>query len=131
MKYCTYCGKQLVDEAAFCASCGRAIGTTHDTICDQQGTSAKEIQCQNTQLNSTTHDRQETSALKTIAKVFMIIGCIATAGYFLIPLCWTIPMTVHYFNAVKNNKCVGTGFKVCTLIFVSLIAGIIMLCDKD
>ncbi len=105
MKYCTYCGKQLADEAAFCVSCGRAIGTTHD--------------------------RQETSALKTIAKVFMIIGCIATAGYLLIPLCWTIPMTVHYFNAVKNNKYVGTGFKVCTLIFVSLIAGIIMLCDKD
>ncbi len=27
MKYCSYCGKQLLDEAAFCVACGRAVGS--------------------------------------------------------------------------------------------------------
>ena len=60
----------------------------------------------------------------------MLISCIFT-GFALIPLCWTIPMTVNYWKAVKDNQPVSTAFKVCSLIFVSLIAGIVMLCDND
>lgn len=40
-------------------------------------------------------------------------------------------MTTHYFHATKDGVPVSTAFKICTLIFVSFIAGIIMLCDKD
>ena len=71
--------------------------------------------------------------MKTAAKIFLIITCVvlglsAFASVFsLIPLLWAIPMTVHYF---KNDGDVGTGFKVCTLLFANLIAGILMLCDN-
>lgn len=68
--------------------------------------------------------------MKTVAKVFMILSCIG-AGISLIPLCWMIPMTVHYFNAVKEHRPVSVGFKVCTLLFVNIISGIVMLCDNE
>ena len=68
--------------------------------------------------------------MKTAAKIFMVLGIIATAAS-LIPLCWTIPMTVHYFHACRDNRPVGVGFKVCSLLFVSLIGGILMLCDNE
>ena len=60
----------------------------------------------------------------------MIIGCVLN-GFYLIPLCWCIPMTVSYCRKIKNGESVSTGFKVCSLLFVSLIAGVLMLCDNS
>ena len=111
MKYCQHCGAQIADEAAFCVNCGNAVGTQ---------------QAQQTQQAV----QSESSTLRTVAKIFMVLGCISTAWFFLIPLCWTVPMTVHYWRAVADNRPVGTGFKVCSLLFVNLIAGILMLCDN-
>lgn len=108
MKYCRNCGNQLVDEAVICPKCG----------------------CQVEQLtvdNSTT----QSAMLKIVAKVFMILGCVLSAFCLLIPLCWTVPMTVHYCHVVENKQPVGVGFKVCSLLFVSTVAGILMLCDND
>lgn len=70
------------------------------------------------------------SGLKTAAKVFMILSCVFT-GLALLPLAWTIPMTVSYSRKIESGETVSTGFKVCTLLFVNLIAGILMLCDND
>lgn len=103
MKYCSKCGAQIVDEAVICVNCG----------CEVEN-----------KTNATT------SGLKTAAKVFMILGTIIM-GIYIIPLAWCIPMTVSYFNKVKNNQPVSTGFKVCSLLFVSFLGGIFMLCDKD
>ena len=106
MKYCSNCGNQLDDNAYVCPKCGCLAGYT-----PQQ------------QSNSTT--------MKTVTKIFMVLGCVLSAFYFLIPLCWTIPMTITYFSKVDKNEPIGVGFKVCTLLFVSLIAGILMLCDNN
>lgn len=110
MKFCTHCGTQLFDEAIVCPNCGCAVDPNF-----AQTASAK----------------TESSTLKTIAKIFMLLGCILSVFSFFIPLCWTIPMTVHYWKAVENKQPVSTGFKVCSLLFVSLIAGVLMLCDND
>ena len=64
------------------------------------------------------------------AKIFMIISTVVL-GFYLIPLAWCIPMTISYFKKVQNNEPVSTGFKVCSLLFVNTVAGILMLCDKD
>lgn len=54
------------------------------------------------------------------------------AGWFLISLVWKIPMTVRYCKSIdKSGLPVGTGFKICSLLFVSMIAGILMLCDNE
>lgn len=105
--YCSKCGAEIMNEAFVCPSCGCLIE-------DKQVVVSKK--------NKTNESNSK------LVKVFMIIGCVLMA-YMIIPLIWTIPMTVVYFNKVKNNKPVGTGFKVCTLLFVSFIAGIIMLCE--
>ena len=85
-----------------------------------------------------------------IALVFMIIGCVFSPlsglysyltaepglgvfalgeliGGFLC-LAWCIPMTIHFARKLKNGESVGTAFKVCTLLFVNIIAGILMFC---
>ena len=108
MKYCVHCGNEILDEAVICPKCGCAVeGKTYDV------TSTK-----------------ETSTLKTASKILMIIGCVLN-GFYLIPLCWCIPMTVSYCRKIKNGEPVSTGFKVCSLLFVSLIAGVLMLCDNS
>lgn len=112
MKFCTHCGAQLVDEAVICVNCGCAT----DDYKPKQAQAAAE---------------DNSSTLKLIAKIFMIIGCVASASFFFIPLCWTIPMTVKYWNDVKYNRPTSTAFKVCALLFVNMIAGILMLCDNS
>ncbi len=104
MRYCTKCGEQLMDEYLVCPNCGCPTGSI----------------------------KKENSGLKTIIKVFLIIGCVLNALIlFLIPLIWCIPMTIYYFNAVKKNEKVGLAFKICTIIFVSTIAGILLFVDEN
>lgn len=73
----------------------------------------------------------EQSGLKTAAKVFMVLGCISIGFLTLVGLAWSIPMTVTVFHKFRDNKPVGVGLKVCTLLFVNLIAGILLLCVKN
>ncbi len=67
--------------------------------------------------------------LRLIAFVFCIISTVA-AGCFIIPLAWMIPMTVHSWGIYKGTKPNTTAFGVCTLIFVSLVSGILLLVSK-
>ena len=107
MKYCTRCGNELLDDAVICPKCGCAVeGMRNPEAVNNR------------------------SGLQTAAKIFMILGCISV-GWTLIPLAWCIPMTVSYFGRVKNHEKIGMGFKICTLLFVSVVAGILMLCDED
>ena len=128
MKYCAKCGTQLVDEAVVCVKCG----------CP---TEAYYVQKQTA--------LPRNMGLKTAIKILMVItpicnlmcsfifsffvmmGVASTVLGTLISLSWCIPMTVSYFKKVKYNLPVSTGFKVCSLLFVNVIAGFLMLCDKD
>ncbi|MBQ7579161.1 MAG: zinc-ribbon domain-containing protein [Clostridia bacterium] len=125
MKYCSKCGEQVSDDASFCSKCGANVNSNNnETIkVDPQQTSSANY-------NNSGNMAQE-STLTTVAKAFMIVGCVVMGLAYLIPLAWCIPMTVVYFNKVKNNEQIGTGFKVCCLLFVSLVAGICMLCDNQ
>ena len=113
MKYCTHCGTEINDEAVVCPNCG----------CPTDLYNANSGSNINTNSNN--------SGLATTAKVFMVIGCVISAFYWIIPLAWTIPMTVIYFKKIKNGEQISTAFKVCSLLFVNKVAGILMLCDKE
>ena len=129
MKYCSHCGKELNDEAVVCVGCGCSV------------------HAKNTSNNK---------SLKTVSLVFMYISCAlpifislimfiagsSLIGYlavsplimgftYLIPLAWMLPMTVVLKNKIKNNESIGVGFKVCTLLFCSIISGICLLCVND
>lgn len=113
MKFCTKCGNELMDEAVICPKCGCATGYQGIQSTPSAPAPAK-----------TTND------FKNLAKIFMIIGTVIAAfGFF--PLFWCVPMTIAYCNKVDKGEPVGVGFKVCCLLFVSLLGGIFMLCDQD
>lgn len=110
MKYCSKCGAELVDDAVVCTKCGRLIENT----------------------NFSAMSNQSSSGITTAAKVFMIIGTVFTSLFtYVIGLAWCLPMTIVYFKKIKTGAPIGTGFKVCSLLFVNLLAGILMLCDKE
>ena len=105
--YCKNCGHQINDEAVVCTACGAPTDNYKKVV-----------------------STSESGEKYKVAKVFMIIGCVFSALWYLIPLAWTIPMTVHLFKASKKGEKVGTAFKVCSLLFVNTIAGILLLCEE-
>jgi len=109
MKYCSHCGAEIMDEAVVCVKCGCAV--------------------ESAKANTAKKDNE---TMKTIIKVFLILGTIASglAG-FLIPLAWCIPMTVSICRKMKNDEEIGTGLKVCTLLFVNIVSGILLLCMNN
>ena len=108
MKYCAKCGAELIDEAVVCVRCGAPTGIYKQNF------------------------KSRNSAFVTLSQTFMIIGTVFMGILgLLIPLAWCIPMTVSYFNKVKYGQPISTGFKVCSLLFVSLLGGIFMLVDEN
>lgn len=76
-------------------------------------------------------EADENKGLITAIKIFMIISCIASVSAYCIPLIWMLPMTIITFKRFKEGKPLGTAFKVLTLLFVNVIAGVCMLCLKN
>ena len=107
--FCNKCGSEITGD--FCPKC----------VCHTQN-----INVDNQQKNL----KNSISGLKTAAKIFMVIGCVLK-GLFYISLAWTIPMTFSYCKQIKSGESITVGFKIATLLFVSTIAGILMLCDKN
>ncbi len=104
--FCTHCGAQIHDDAVVCVHCGRAVeGRT-----------------------PAAQSRDDT--LSVVIKAFLILGCVSQ-GWLLIPLAWCIPMTVKIFNCLKTGQPISTAMKVCTLLFVNMVAGICLLCMDE
>lgn len=99
---CLKCGTIVEDEAVdFCPSCGNKLG--------EQG---------------------HKSGLLTAAYILMIITCVAL-GWMIVPLAWLIPMTIAIKKRQQSGEPLGTGFKVCILLFANLVSGILLLCDPE
>ena len=130
MKFCKNCGTQLEDAAGFCGNCG--------TACEQPQQQAQQQAYQQPQQQAYQQPYQQPyapaprpiSGLATAAKILMIVSTVVM-GFYLIPLAWCIPMVISYSNKLKRGEPISIGFKICTLLFVNTIAGILMLCDKD
>lgn len=74
---------------------------------------------------------KQDETLRLINFILCILSCIAIC-WAVIPLAWTIPMTVHSWGIYKGTKPNTTAFGVCTLIFVNTIGGILLLIsNKD
>ena len=108
--FCKNCGAEIDDNAVVCVNCG--CSTTPETP-------AQPVAASN-----------GNDVLKTVIKVFMILGCISV-GWAIIPLAWCIPLTVHVFKKLEADEPIDTVVKVCSLLFVNLVAGICLLCLKD
>ena len=103
MKYCSHCGNELLDEAVVCPRCGCRVESQRVNV-----------------------DRND---LFLVIKIFMIIGCVVISlSTLFIGLAWTLPMTLSACRRLDKREPIGVGFKVCTLLFVNLVAGILLLC---
>lgn len=105
MKFCTKCGKEIADEAVICPGCGVSVQPAKKENAGKDG-------------------------LAVASKIFLILGCIAQ-GWLLLPLAWCLPITISICGKMKRGEPVGTGSKVCALLFVSLIGGILLLCRSE
>lgn len=108
MKFCQKCGKEIVDEAVICPGCGCAVARITQKSIRSGGN----------------------DGLAVASKVFLILGCIVQ-GWLLIPLAWCLPITISICNKMKNDEPIGLGLKICSLLFVNLAAGILLLCRSD
>ncbi len=128
MKYCTQCGSQLEDGSAFCTYCGAKVSDPNTEATKQTADPSQ----QNGATAAAPQKPREiwSSGLGTAIKVLMVLSCIAQ-GWMLIPLAWCIPLTVTAFRAINNQQPISVAVKVCTLLFVNTIAGIIMLTVSD
>ncbi len=138
--FCKYCGGQIEEGANFCKHCGRTLRQPEATTTTQQTsvdntTPTININVQNqTAAPVSTADLYPRESNSGLLQAAFIINLITTilAAVLIIPLAWCIPMTVHSYGIYKGTKPNTTGFGVCTLLFVSIISGILMLvADKD
>ena len=106
MKFCQKCGKEIMDEAVICPGCGCSVSTEK-----KKGKGGKD-------------------GLAVASKIFLIIGCIAQ-GWLLLPLAWCLPITISICGKMNRGEEVGVGLKVCALLFVNMIGGILLLCRSD
>ena len=120
MKYCVKCGTQLHDDAMFCSKCGNKT----------ESGGYKKAETEN-KAKTAVFSAETRVSFRNLAKIFMIISTAIGSLAYLIPLAWCLPLTLHYIDKIKNNEDVSLEFKVCSLIFVSPIAGIFMLLDSD
>lgn len=67
--------------------------------------------------------------LRLVAFVFCILSLVSV-GWLIVPLIWMIPMTVISWGIYKGTKPNTVAFGVCTLIFLSLVAGILLLVSR-
>ncbi len=72
-----------------------------------------------------------TDSDKTLRLINFILCLITTivCAIAIIPLAWMIPMTVISWGIYKGTKRNTVAFGVCTLLFVSVIGGILLLCS--
>ena len=72
----------------------------------------------------------ENADLRKATKILMVTSTVI-GGFAILPLAWSIPMTVAYFKKVKEGRKAGLCFKICSLLFVNIFAGVYMLCDDS
>lgn len=147
---CKHCGTVLNGTEKFCTNCG---APAENPIAPPP--LPRDVPAE----NFTTRGSCAVGGCRVAAFVFMVLACVgnlffalpflatgcvvtdgdvATTGilYFLsimalLPLWWEIPMTVHLGKRNHDGLPVGTAFKVCALLFVGLIPGILLLVDSN
>jgi hypothetical protein len=152
-KFCAHCGKEIDQDAVVCLGCGCSVS-------NQEYYPAPEV-VNNFDIYEKVSPSGLKTASIILIRIFITLRAIAAIiliGYLLalhtgdpellplgylflyflpslamtiVPLAWSIPMGIILVRKTRNGEPISTGFKVCILLFVDLIAGILLLCDKD
>ncbi len=117
--FCPNCGAQVNNNAAVCIRCGCAVVRNP----------MPPVPMDPPNMNHSAYQGRS-EGMVTATKVFLIIGCVSM-GWMIIPLAWCLPITITLFRNLNEGLPINTGLKICTLLFVSLVAGILLLCMNE
>lgn len=138
MKYCSRCGCELNDNDAFCPKCGtRASDAASSSYTQYSNSGYTNTNTNNTKSNNDTLLKVAfgfgvASIVICVLYFFIAITISLIAFAYLIPLCYALPMTIMIYKAMKDPKYkLSLAFKICYLLFVSLVSGICLLCMKE
>ena len=138
--FCTNCGNQVADGTSFCPNCGASItaapapaavpAAAYQRTYQQQAYQQQAYQ-QPYGAAAATYSREKSGGMLMAAFILCVVSAVVSAPA-IFPLAWMIPMTIHAYKIYKGEKPNTTAFGVCTLLFVNLIGGILMLVsDKE
>ena len=130
--FCRKCGTQLNENATVCSNCGASLIEEAKT----ENVTAENAPTENTTSKKVSERKPDGMGL--VAQILMILSCaltiimsISVSWFCLISLVWMIPISISVANKLKFYEPIGTGLKVCTLLFVNTLAGILLLCRKE
>ena len=142
-RYCTKCGAKVFQETVVCPHCGCPMGNANVGKGKEKN---KGIDIAIKVFLILTISVFAVYALISL----IVLMCFYINGYEMIndlpytykmahvtfiscilPLSWIMPISVIVMKKMKQNKTIGVGLKVCTLIFVNTIAGILLLARRN
>ncbi len=92
MKYCTYCGKQLLDEARFCVACGRAVNQASNQM-------ENNLPQNNSALLNTLSQRLNTNGI-----IWLVIGILQIIGGIFIDYFLLIVGVLNIISSVQDMQ---------------------------
>lgn len=126
MKYCYHCGSAMEDDAMFCSNCGTSVANGNGAQQNAQPMYAQPYP------QSYPQQTSQNSDMLSIANVFFILGTVLLSICTLcIALAWCLPMRSAINARIARRQPIGVALKVCTLLFVSVVADILYLCCTD
>ena len=131
--FCKNCGTQIADGATACPSCGTPVQQqAAQAPAPTPAPAQQNVYVQNAPAQAgVPYPHPNSQGLFLAAFVLNLLATIS-CGILIIPLAWMIPMTVHTWGIYKGRQPNTTGFGVCSLIFVGIVGGILLLCgEKD
>ncbi len=142
MKYCTKCDAYLPDEAVVCVKCGCPTDPMYACFDEPRKPAPKASGLRIAALVLMSITMAIVALCAAMFLLLTLIGALLGGGgegffsmlvvdfIFLAPLAWMLPMLVVYCKKLKCRVPIDTGFKICTLIFFNIIAGVLLLCDN-
>lgn len=150
MKYCQHCGAELHDEAAVCLRCGCKVSKSQQSssVNNTLGTISKIFMILSSAscaivaflllvlaivvaIVGEIPFPTDVEELSELIGIIMSVGLGWMAFFYALPLAWCIPMTVSVHKKLSNKEPISVALKVCTLIFVNQISGILLLCMDE
>ena len=143
MKYCMRCDAHLPEEAVVCAKCGYPVNPMYAYFNESSKPPSKVSKLRIAALVLISITTASVALFAAMLWVLTLIGTLLGGGdsegffsvlmfdfVFSVPLAWMLPMLVVYCKRLKSRVPIGMGFKICTLIFFNIIAGVLLLCDS-
>ena len=136
MPYCPYCGSEVLNGSNFCPSCGKNLNEPNKS---EEATSSFENETSSSEnrFSNSYSTKKDSSSGKSDVKMAAFVLCVITCVVYavtivgLFGLIWCLPMTLKINKSIKENEPLSPGFKICVLLFVNTIAGVLLLVDKD